>query len=406
MQQINFPLLGNSLIMAIVILVHVFFAFVAVGGLWIAVTSEWIGHRKQSANHDRFALGYTEFLSDMMKLGGVLGVTIVVLLIGLFPEFTKKLYNIFFWPFIVEASLFFIMMAGTIYYRATWQDRSKKTIHIAVGIVAAAASTLAALIINAMHAFMLTPGKYYETGMLIDAIFNPTTLASSTHLLFPCIINAAAFALIYSSWKAYRTQGEDLSYYSWMQSYTAKIFAASILLQPLSGLSFILTVRSANETAYASIVGGNVAKFFWTMVSLASVAVLSSIVFWLSGRKAYRVLLVGSLAALVAFSFGGYTRERARKPYLIYGHMYMSDAVAAEPVKGATTPKAALSQHGCLACHTYQGEGGSFGPNLDVHLKHHSEKELKTILRNPPSAMPPFEGTDEELDSFVDTVTK
>lgn len=408
MQPINFPLLGNSLVMAIVILVHVFFAFVAVGGLLISVVTEWIGHKKQSANHDRFARAYVGFLSDMMKLGGVLGVLIVVLLIGLFPEFTKMLYNVFFWPLVAEAALFFAMMAATIYWRITWHRTAGTARHLAAGAVAAGSAVASALVINAAHAFMLTPGKYFETKNLLDAVMNPTMLASGTHLLLPCIINAAAFALIYSMWKVGRADGDELLYYSWLRDYAAKIFAVAILFQPLSGLSFILTVRTANEAAYASIVGGNVAKFFWTMVGLATIAVLSSIIFWISGRRAHRVLLIGSLAALIAFSFGGYTRERARKPWLIYGHMYMSDAVAipAEPSKTPLTPKAALSQHGCLACHAFWGEGGTFGPNLDEHLKHHSKGDLKKLLKNPPASMPPFFGTDEELDAFVDTIMK
>lgn len=405
MTPINFPLFGNSLVMAIVILAHVFFAFVAVGGLLIAVASEWIGWRSNSLFHDKFAKGFITFLSDMMKLGGVLGVTIVVLLIGLFPEFTKGIYNIFFWPFVVEAGLFFIMLACTIWYRNTWNHGGNKACHIAIGVFAAMTSTIAALIINAVHAFMLTPGTFFETGNVWDAIFNPTMLASSTHLLIPCVINAAAFALIYAAWKVRRVELEGVAYYEWMRVYAGKIFAGTILLQPLSGLSFLFSVRSANAKVYSNIVSGNVSQFFWPMVGLGVVAVIASLIFWLSRLRAHTILLVGALAALTAFSFGGYTRERARKPYLIYGHMYMSDAIAQpSSPQTVTSPKAALRQQGCLACHTFQGEGGTFGPRLDEHLKHHSKEELKKILQNPPSSMPPFSGNDEELDEFVDRV--
>lgn len=408
MTPINFPWLGNSLIMAIVILVHVFFAFVAVGGLVLAVASEWIGARRPSPFHDRFAEGMVAFLSDMMKLGGVLGVTIVVLLIGLFPEFAKELYHIFFWPFVLEAALFFTMLGATIWYRNAWRRAGPKGGHIAIGAVAAGAAVCSALVINAAHAFMLTPGRYFETKALLDAVLNPSMLVSSTHLLIPCIINAAAFALLYAEWKARRAEGEERRYVDWMRGYAGKIFAGAILLQPLSGLSFLFTVRSANEAVYGSIVGGSVARFFWPMVGLGVVAVGSSLIYWLSRCRARRVLVAGSLAALIAFSFGGYTRERARKPYLIYGHMTMSDAVAAP--KGAevkpSTPKAALAARGCLACHRFQGEGGTFGPALDAHLKHHSKEELKKFLRNPPPTMPPFAGTDGELDAFVDLIGK
>lgn len=444
MTQINFPLLGNSLIMALVILVHVFFAFVAVGGICLAFASEWIGRRKGSEFHDRFARGYIKFLSDMMKLNGVLGVAIVVLTIGLFPVFASLLYNIFFWPLILEASIFMAMMASTVYYWHTWKTMENRALHIAVGGFAAASAVAAGVVINAAHAFMLTPGGYFEAPGLLKAVFNPSMPASATHLLIPCVVNAAMFAFIYALARLRKALPADAGYYSWLADYSGTIFAAGILLQPLSGLSFLFTLKSVNPAIFDSIVKGGVSKFFWPMAGLAAVAVTCSLIYLLSGKKRRGVLLAGGLAALTAFSFGGYTRERARKPFLIYGHMYMTGvlvakaaaapAQAAEGVPSKATPsepapvkkdaakpaaagapqkkatdhdvEVALEKYNCLVCHTYKGTGGTFGPALDAHLQHHSAEELKKILRTPVETMPPFEGTDVELDAFVSVLKR
>ena len=399
--------------MAIVILTHVFFAFVAVGGLVLAFVSEWIGYKSGSAYHDRFAEGYVKFLSDMMKLGGVLGVAIVVFTISLFPEFAKKLYNIFFWPLFLEVGLFMLMMAATICYRITWGTAKSKARHIAVGGIAALAAVAAALVINAAHAFMLTPGMYFEEPTLFNAVFNPTMLASSTHLMIPCILNAALFAYIYAFFKIRKAaNSDDAGYYSWMADFSGKIFAVGIFLQPLSGLSFLFKVKSVNGGIFMNIINGNVARFFWPMVSLGGIAIIASVIYLSSRSRLRSILLVGGLAALTAFSFGGYTRERARKPYLIYGQMYMSEAFAGEPTKAdvaaAVKPdaKSSLQKYGCLACHKYKGEGGTFGPVLDAHLKHHPKDWLKKFLKTPPQAMPPFRGTEKELDEFVEAITK
>jgi cytochrome bd-type quinol oxidase subunit 1 len=401
--------------MAIVILTHVFFAFVAVGGIVIAFLSELIAYKRNSAFHDRFAEGYIKFLSDMMKLGGVLGVAIVVLTIGLFPEFAKKLYNIFFWPLILEIGLFMLLMAATICYRITWKMAGSKARHVAIGGIAMLAAVAAALVINAAHSFMLTPGNYFNDPSLINAVFNPTMLVSSTHLLIPCITNAAAFAFIYALFKLRKAEGKNKEYFAWLSKYSGTIFAAAILLQPLSGLSFLFKIKSVNENIFNNIINGSVSKFFYPMISIGVLAVSCAIIYLVSGRKMQKVLLLASLAALTAFSFGGYTRERARKPYLIYGHMYMSEAFAAEPLLSAKIPlesgaapkrtvKDALSSKGCLSCHKYKGTGGTFGPALDDHLGHHSQEELKKMLRNPPEVMPPFAGTDEELDKFIEEI--
>lgn len=432
MPHINFPLLGNSLVMALVIVVHVFFAFVAVGGTCLAFASEWIGYKKNSAFHDRFAKGYMKFLSDMMKLNGVLGVTFVVLLIGLFPEFATRLYNIFFWPLILEAALFMLMMASTAAYSNTWESTANKAGHILIGAAAAFAAVAATLVINAAWSFMLTPGTYFRDPRLLNAVFNPSFIASSTHVLLPCIVNSAMFGYIYAFYKQRKAGPADAAYYSWQLDYCGTIFAVAILLQPLSGLSYLFTLKAVNVLIFDTIVKGVIAKFFWTMASLATVAVSCSAVYLLSGKKKRTVLLVGGIAALTAFSFGAYTRERARKPFVIYGNMYMTGALVAAPKPAAEIPPAAaavtaktapakpaakpaavspaaarkiteeaLEAHGCLACHSYYGEGGTFGPALDKHLPHHTKEQLKKILRKPAETMPPFDGTDAELDTFV-----
>ncbi len=422
MEQINFPFTGNSLIMALVILTHVFFAFVATGGLALAFASEWIGYRKNSAFHDRFASGYVKFLSSMMKLNGVLGVAIVILLVGLFPVFTTRLYNIFFWPLMLEVAIFMVLMASSIAYRLTWKTMANKGLHIAIGGLAAA-SAAAALVINAAWAFMLTPGGYFNDPSLLKAVFNPSMAASYLHLLIPCVINAAMFAYIYALSRLRKADAADAPYYSWLADYCGTIFAFGIFLQPLSGLHYLFTLKSVNPAIFDSIVTGGVARFFWPMVGLGSVAITASIIYLLSHKKRRAVLLVGGIAALTAFSFGGYTRERARKPYLIYGHMYMTGALVAAPGKtAAVTPKIetasakiiavkmsvkeALDKYSCLACHSYKGEGGTFGQVLDGPLAKLSKAELKNILKTPVETMPPFNGTDAELDAFVNALKR
>ena len=96
-------------------------------------------------------------------------------------------------------------------------------------------------------------------------------------------------------------------------------------------------------------------------------------------------------------------------------------AAKAEPVKTAAAKPAAkaaqvkaavplmtreqgLEKYSCLVCHSYKGEGGTFGPALDQHILHHSKEELRNYLKNPPETMPPFEGTEKELDDLVNAL--
>ena len=120
MERIDFPLTGNSIIMAIVILIHVFFAFFAVGGSILSVVSEWIGRRKGQDHYILLARKVTKFLADMMKINGGLGVAIVVLTIGLWGTFAKTLYSATFWLFLTEGAFFLILMIFSILYNHTW----------------------------------------------------------------------------------------------------------------------------------------------------------------------------------------------------------------------------------------------------------------------------------------------
>ena len=67
--------------------------------------------------------------------------------------------------------------------------------------------------------------------------------------------------------------------------------------------------------------------------------------------------------------------------------------------------KAALQKYNCLLCHKYKDKGGTAGPALDEHLKHHPKEELKKLLKEPKKSMPPFPGTDKELDGFLTAIT-
>ncbi|MFN3422067.1 MAG: c-type cytochrome [Armatimonadota bacterium] len=68
--------------------------------------------------------------------------------------------------------------------------------------------------------------------------------------------------------------------------------------------------------------------------------------------------------------------------------------------------KAVYDETGCATCHMVAGIGGRTGPSLDGIGKKYDAEKLKEILLNPKilnpnTVMPPFEGSDEDLDALV-----
>jgi cytochrome bd-type quinol oxidase subunit 1 len=410
MDRIDFPLTGNSIIMAVVILIHVFFAFFAVGGSTLAVFSEWIGRRKGDDHYITLARKVTKFLADMMKINGVLGVAIVVLTIGLWGTFARLLYNVMFWPFVIEGLFFLVLMIFSISYNNTWDKVSSGT-HLFLGYVTAFAAIMTAFLINSVWAFMMTPGDWISTQNRWDAFLNPILWESFLHMIIPCFLNGALFVFLWTYWKS-KSSDRDLEYYEKTNRFAGRIAGVLIFLQPLSGISFLFKVKSATENfpeknPWQQIWSGLGQPYLHAMMGLAGIAIIFAILYWLFGHeKGRKFLMVTAIAAFVAFFMGGYTREKARKPYLVWNTMYMNQKLVGEKAE-ASTPGDTFSGEEvyedweCGACHTMQGSGGNIGPELvDLHESYQLE-ELKEFLVEPPEDMPPFEGSEEELDMLA-----
>lgn len=409
MDRIDFPLTGNTIIMAIVILIHVFFAFIAVGGSVIAVFSEWLGRKKNDNDYILLARRLTEFLADMMKINGVLGVAIVVLAIGLWGSFSRLLYSVMFWPFIAEGLFFLLLMIFSVSYNNTWNSVSSK-IHIFFGVMTAISAIATVFLINAIWAFMMVPGDWPTTRDRWDAFLNPILFESFAHMLLPCFINAALAIFLWTYWKS-RKGDQETGYYRKANKLTAGIGALFIFLQPLSGLSFLFKVKSTTQNLpapnpWSQLWTGMARPYFHTMMTLAGIAVIFAILYWVLGHeKGRKFLVVTAMAAFVAFFMGGYAREKARKPYLIWGTMHLNQKMVGEKAPAADEKEISgeqvLADWECRACHVFRGKGGSVGPELLNLENKFSLEDLKRFLKDPPEDMPPFDGSDEETEALA-----
>jgi cytochrome bd-type quinol oxidase subunit 1 len=407
MSDIHFPLTGNSVILAAVILIHVFFAFFAVGGMVMALFSEWMGNRKNDPDHARLSAGLSSFLSDMMKINGVLGVVILVLLIGLWKTFTGFLYSTLFWLFMMEGVFFLLLMVFSVSYHRT-RGKISSAAHLLLGAAAAFCAVMAAFLINVAWAFMMAPGKWLETGSRWDAVQSPILWESFIHMLLPCLINAALFIFLYSLWKS-RLPGPDTAYFEKINRFSARMAAGLIFLQPLSGLGFLLKVRSVSRglpipNPFQQLWTGLGRPFLHVMIALATISVLCAALYWILGhKKGKKALAVAALTMFAAFFTGGYAREKARKPYLVWGSMYMSQQWKASETPLAKESKAPeghsiYAKSGCGACHSFLGKGGTMGPELADLGGRFSKDDLKAFINEPPEDMPPFSGNEQELD--------
>jgi mono/diheme cytochrome c family protein len=256
-------------------------------------------------------------------------------------------------------------------------------------------------------------------------------IPSTLHMLVPALLNAAMFLVFFAYIQRLR-KPDERRYYNFIGAYNARIATWGMIIQPFIGIFYLLIIYHTNRTIFQNIMTGLAAPYFWSMVGLCITALILSIIYLKLGWERGRTLIViAGLLMIIAFPLGGYNREKARKPFLIYGVMYMNERVVAtgpagtfavqtsaiiptgpmikpeepRPISAEKSGAMIIQEYHCRVCHTIQGRGGSVGPHLVAKLiekKFHGDRDkVKQFLRSPPGVMPPFDGSATELDSLA-----
>src|SRR3989304_2212617 len=117
--------------------------------------------------HSRF------FVLVVLVFGAVSGVGIWWTIGLVTPPATSTLIHLFVWVWAMEWVAFLTEIAAAFVYYYGWERLAPRT-HQAVGWIYAGAAWLSLLQINGILTFMLTPGRWPETGSLTSAFFHPT----------------------------------------------------------------------------------------------------------------------------------------------------------------------------------------------------------------------------------------
>ncbi len=126
--------------------------------------------------------------------------------------------------------------------------------------------------------------------------------------------------------------------------------------------------------------------------------------------KAIHITTV-ALAALMLFACGKANNEQAGNTGDKNEPGPTVAKRAPDPAPTPTDPKlakgkAVFDESGCATCHSVGGIGGQIGPSLDAVGNKLTAETMKEILRdpkllNPNTVMPPFEGSEEDLEALV-----
>jgi cytochrome bd-type quinol oxidase subunit 1 len=404
------PQMGGGLLIAIIAVLHVVIAHLAVGGGLFLVVTE----RKAVKTNNSTLLEYVRkhtwfFFLLTMVFGGISGVGIWFIISLVNPAATSSLIHNFVFGWAIEWVFFIGEIVALLIYYYRFGKMDPKS-HLILGWLYFIFAWLSLFIINGILGFMLTPGKWIETGNFWNGFFNPSFLPSLIFRTSIALIFAGVFGLVTGAWLKDKENRRTIF------RLCAKWMYFPLLVLVLTGIYY---TRVISAESFENLFHFNrESTTFITLLMVSSILLFGLGLFTLV-RMSQPLQKLGALL-LVLISFGWmagfeYMREIARKPYVLYGHMYSTGMTPAQMesvnkegfLAGAkwtsikeiteenmTEAGAEIFRLQCMACHTLDGYNGVL--NKSNHLTERGLEALLTGMGKVNSYMPPFAGTNLE----------
>jgi hypothetical protein len=248
---------------------HLLFAAFVLGVPMFAVIIELVGVKTKDARYDRLAHELTKLLSAAFATTAALGGVLAFLLVGLYPEFTYRMANIFHTTFYIYGFLFFGEAFCLYAYYYSW-DRlmGKKWAHLLLGVGLNLFGTALMVIANGWATFMMSPAGLEEgTHKLLsvwEALANPLWNPINIHRL---IANAAFGGFVVGAYSAVKFLGakteEERAHYDWM-GYTGNFIGVAALIPlPFAGYWLGREIYSTSAVMGNVMMGG---AFSWAFI--------------------------------------------------------------------------------------------------------------------------------------------
>ncbi len=287
---------GRSIFIAFVMLTHVIFANLHLGGSWFAVGSETMYLVRKRNRFDRIAKSMTLFNVILFSFGATFAIAGVLFFIALFPTFASNVFHVYWWPLFLEAILFATEIVFLYTYWFSWKKLSKRK-HQVLGYGYAISVFFQTLMINMLAAGMLTPGiqqiQYFGGGIMTISLneafaawFNPTLWNLQWHRLFASITFIGfIFAMLGAFHYINRKGAQDRRYWDWVASYGLSWGLLGLVIQPFLGLLYMVSISNANNGAFQMIMHGPRAWEMLLMIGSFSFLFLTVILYFIERRE-------------------------------------------------------------------------------------------------------------------------
>ncbi len=414
------PGTGGGLLIAIIAILHAFIAHFAVGGgLFLVLTEIRAARRGDQALMDYVQRHTWFFLLLTMVFGGITGVGIWFIIGLVNPAGTSVLIHHFVFGWAIEWVFFICEIVALLIYHYRFNKMSTRD-HIRIGWLYFLFAWLSLFVINGILSFMLTPGRWLETGNFWHGFFNPGFLPSLIFRTGVAFFIAGIFGLITAVYT------KDKSLQPSLFRYCLQWLYWPFLLVAFGGLFYFLSVPEASlENLFYR--NPEAAVFIRVFAVSTLLLFVIGLIFMRRIRPAVQVPAAFLLALIGLAWFGGfeYMREIARKPYVINHYMYSNSILEADldqihregylklsrwaRIRSLTDEdrleagKILMTQQ-CLPCHTLNGYNG-----LREKLDKLTERGILAQLSGQgkiQTYMPPFAGTSDEMEALAEYLSR
>ncbi|OCC15900.1 Cytochrome c family protein [Dissulfuribacter thermophilus] len=324
-------MITSGLIIAIIASFHILPSHLATGAFWFNVYIEREAVRKNRPELFEFLKKFTLLiLIFSFVIGSITGVGIWYSATVASPRGISGLIHNYVWGWATEW-VFFILEIATIYVYYYTLGRIDKESHLKIGLTYALAAWISMIIITGILAFMLTTGKWSETGGFFDGFFNETywpQLFVRTSMMFGI---AGLYAVIVASRMKNDEVGKEIIKKASIWGIAGMVFGAIFSLWYLQKLP-----ENAKEMAFYG--GLPYLKTLLYVAGTSYVVVLLYFVFFGLIRPRYAGVVSGIIMLIVLFvgiGAGEGFREGVRRPFVISQYMYGNQLIGRDiPAKG------------------------------------------------------------------------
>ncbi len=401
---------------ALIAVTHVFVAHFAVGGGLYLVLAERKGLKERSSKILEFTRSHAKFfILVTLVYGSITGVGIWWIISLVNPAATSLLIHNFVFGWAAEWVFFVVeILAAFIYFYMF--GKMEPPSHQKIGWMYFFSAWMSLVLINGIVAFMLTPGRWVQDQNFWSGFLNPSFLPSMFFRTFLAFLIAGAFGYVTSSFSKDRVVRVQMTRFS---AKWCLVAVAGIIPSAYWYLKALPT--PAQELVMGKSPTIEVAKL-WGLGSLIAIIVVSIVAGMVLPKLNNKITsLVVFVSALLFMGSFEWTREAARRPYVInqvmYSNMIFENDLPqinetgflkmAKWVKNRNVAESKLIDagreifiHQCYACHTI----GGINNDIVVRTKGMSLRGMVKYIERIHRVryfMPPFAGTEEEAKALA-----